>query len=76
MTPRIRLLSESRELDRHSFGAESNTNLVRKRLPAVGTVLSRFTVTGKPVLAWQVLVDGPSLADSVWVPAAVGVQCS
>ena len=59
MTPRIRLLSESRELDQHCFGAESNTDLVRKRLPAVGTVLSRFMVTGKPVLAWQGLVDGP-----------------
>ena len=76
MTQRIRLLSESRELDRHSFGAESNINLVRKRLPATGTVLSRFIVTWKPVLAWQVMADGLSLADSVWVPVAVGAQCS
>lgn len=28
------------------------------------------------MLAWQVLADGLSLADSVWVPVAVGAQCS
>lgn len=56
MIQRIPLLSESRELDRHAFGAENNTNLVKRRLPTRGTVLSRFTVTQKPVLAWQVLM--------------------
>ena len=75
MTQRIQLLSENRELDQHSFGAVSNPNLVRKKLPTRGTVVSRFVVTQKPVLAWWMLMTCPlTVSDSV--PVAVGTQCS
>lgn len=72
MTQRIQLLSENRELNQHSV---SNPNLVRKRLPTRGTVVSRFVVTQKPVLAWWVLMTCP-LPVSDLVPVAVGTQCS
>lgn len=55
MIQRVRLLSGSRKLDWHAFGAENNTNLVRRRLPTRNGFV-QIHCNQKPVLAWQVLM--------------------